>query len=186
MTNEEITKYIFLDDKNLESDIAFVFGTGKALRSSVGKAVLLYRAKTVPKIVFSGGVNRQTTVVEGDAMAEEAMKLGVARKDILVENRSANTLENVLFSIDVIDKEMGLQNIKSITAVMKNYHARRALMTLKKHLPQHIRLRAAPYSSDSYPFTREDWHQSELGRKKVLEEMEKIKTYLAKGDLAEL
>ena len=119
-------------------------------------------------------------------MAEEAIKLGVTREDILIENRSANTLENVLFSLDLLDKELGLQNIKVITAVVKNYHARRALMTLRKYIPARIQLKAAAYMSDHYPFTKENWTESDPGKEKVFEEVEKIKTYLAKGDLAEL
>jgi uncharacterized SAM-binding protein YcdF (DUF218 family) len=186
MTNEEITKYIFLDDADLNGDIAFVFGTWNAWKGSVGKATELYKNKWVPKMIFSGGVNKKTGVIEGEAMAEEAIKLGVAREDVLIENKSTNTLENVLFSLEVIDKEIGLENIKVITAVVKNYHARRALMTLRKHIPDHIELKAAAYASDYYPFTKENWSKSDLGREKVLEEVEKIKIYLAKGDLAEL
>ncbi len=186
MTNEEITKYIFLDDADTKGDIAFVFGTWNAWKESVEKSVELYKSGSVPKIIFSGGMNKKAGVIEGEAVAEEAIKLGVTREDILIENRSANTLENVLFSLDLLDKELGLQNIKVITAVVKNYHARRALMTLRKHIPAHIQLKVAAYMSDHYPFTKENWTESDPGKEKVFEEVEKIKTYLAKGDLAEL
>ncbi len=186
MTSEEITNYIFLDDTDLKGDIAFVFGTWNAWKGSVEKATELYKSGFVPKLIFSGGINKKTGVIEGEAMAEEAIKLGVPRNDVLIENKSTNTLENVLFSLGVIDKELGLQNIKVMTAVVKNYHARRALMTLRKHIPPHIQLKAAAYTSDYYPFTKENWTESDLGKEKVFEEVEKIKTYLAKGDLAEL
>ena len=86
----------------------------------------------------------------------------------------------------VIDKELGLQNIHIITAVVKNYHARRALMTLRKHAPQNIQLKSAAYATAHYPFTKENWYNTENGNKKVMEEVEKIKIYLAKGELAEL
>ena len=79
-----------------------------------------------------------------------------------------------------------MQNICIITAVVKNYHARRALMTLRKHTPQNIHLKSAAYTSVHYPFTKENWYNSENGNKKVMEEVEKIKMYLAKGNLAEL
>lgn len=186
MTDDEITKYIFIDDADTKGDIAFVFGTWNAWKESVEKAVELYKSGSVPKIIFSGGVNKKVGVIEGKAMAEEAIKLGVSREDILIEDRSANTLENVLFSLDLIDKELGLQNIKVTTAVVKNYHARRALMTLRKHIPAHVQLKASAYISDYYPFTKKNWTESDPGKEKVFEEVEKIKTYLAKGDLAEL
>jgi uncharacterized SAM-binding protein YcdF (DUF218 family) len=186
MTNKETTDYIFLENKDLKGDIAFVFGTWNARKESVKKAVELYENKLVPKIIFSGGKNRNTGIVEGVALAQEAINAGVSQKDILIEDESTNTLENVVFSIHKIDEELGLNNIKFITVVAKNYHIRRVFMTLRKHLPRHIQLRAAPYTSDFYPFTKENWWQSDLGKEKVLEEVEKIKTYLIKGDLAEL
>ena len=186
MDNEQITKYIFIDDADLRGDIAFVFGTWNAWKGSVEKAVELYKKGLTPKMIFSGGVNKKTRVIEGEAMAEEAIKLGVLREDVFIENKSTNTLENVLFSLNVIDKNLGLKNIKVIIAVVKNYHARRALMTLRKHIPAHIQLKSAAYTSDYYPFTKDNWSTSDLGKEKVLEEVQKIKVYLAKGDLTEL
>jgi uncharacterized SAM-binding protein YcdF (DUF218 family) len=186
MTTQEITEYIFIDDKDPQGSIALVFGTWNARKYSVEKAVELYKKGNVPKLVFSGGYNEKAGGAEGEILTEDAIRLGIPSKDILIENRSKNTLENVLFSIDIIDKEIGLRNIKSIIAVVKNYHARRVLMTLKKHLPQYIQLKVSSYTSDYYSFTKDNWHQSDLGKKKVFEEMEKINTYLAKGDIAEL
>lgn len=186
MNVEEITRYIFLDDENPTGDIAFVFGTWNAWRESVVKAAELYKKRFIPKVIVSGGLNPTTGVVEGNFMAEELEKLGVSKDDILVENKSTNTLENVLFSIQVIDKALGLQNIRTITAVVKNYHARRALMTLRKHIPINIKLKAVAYTAAHYPFTKDNWSGTENGRIKVMEEIEKIQKYLAKGDLAEL
>lgn len=186
MEVEEITKYIFLDDEKPAGDIAIAFGTWNSWKESVEKAAELYKNNFVPKIIVSGGVNPTSGVIEGDLMAIELEKLGVPKKDILVENRSTNTLENVLFSKKIIDKELGLQNIRVIIAVVKNYHARRVLMTLRKHISQNIKLKSAAYTSAHYPFAKENWDKIQIGRKKVIGEVEKIKKYLAKGDLAEL
>lgn len=177
---------MFLNDGDQKADLAFVFGTWDVWGESVKKAVELYKDGLVPKILVSSGANPATGVVEGDLIAQDLEKLGIPRADILIENKSANTLENVLFSKEIIDKELGLENIKSIVAVVKNYHARRALMTLRKHLPIEIELKTATYIADKYPLHKEDWQKTEVGKQKVLEEVEKIKTYLAKGDLAEL
>ena len=57
-------------------------------------------------------------------------------------------------------------------------------MTLKKHTPSEIELKAAPYRSPQYDFDKNNWTESKLGKEKVLEEAEKIEKYLAKGDLA--
>ena len=186
MDIKEITDYIFLNDKNPSGDIAFVFGTWNAWKESIEKAAELYKNGFVPKVIVSSGENPVTGASEGDLMALDLEKLGVPKKDILIEKKSTNTLENVLFSKKIIDKELGLQNIRIITAVVKNYHARRALMTLRKHIPKNIQLKSAAYASADYPFTKDNWHNVEDGNKKVMEEVEKIKMYLAKGDLTEL
>src|SRR3989344_8237365 len=120
MDISEITNYIFLNDENPKGDIAFVFGTWNAWKESIEKSAELYKNGFVPKIIVSGGPNPSTGVIEGDLMAEELRKLGVPSKDVLIENRSTNILENVLFSKEVIDKELGLQNVHVVTAVVKN------------------------------------------------------------------
>lgn len=186
MTTEEITKYIFLEDNDLAGDIALVFGTWNSWRGSTEKAAELYKKKLVPKIIVSGGVNRSNSIVEGDFMAKELYGLDVARGDVLIEDKAANTLENVLFSRNVIDRVLGLGTIKVITAVVKNFHARRALMTLKKNMPDHIRFKVAPYTSPFYSFTKDNWFESGLGREKVFGEIEKIKKYLSNGSLSEI
>ncbi len=186
MTNEEITKYIFIEDQDLAGDIAFVFGTWKAWKGSVEKAYELYKNKLVLKIIVSGGFNKETGIVEADFMTENLVNLGVPRKNILVENKSTNTLENVLFSKRLIDRKLGLDKIKTITAVVKNFHARRALMTLRKNMPARIILKSAPHVSPFFNFTKDDWFKTDFGREKVLGEVEKIKKYLAIGSLAEL
>ena len=150
------------------------------------KVAEIYKKGLVPKIVLSGGFNVEYGVVEADEMLKELVALSIPRECVLIENRSTNTLENVLFSIEIIEKELGLKNIKSIIAVVKNYHARRALMTLKKHLPETIKLFSAPYFSPHYAFTKNNWFETDAGKEKVLEEVRKIDTYMKKGDIAEL
>lgn len=186
MNTEETTKYIFLDDEDVTGDIALVFGTWFAWQESVERAADLYRKGLVKKIIVSGGSNEHTGFVEGEEMGKELEKLGIPERDILVENRAMNTLENVLFSKDIIERKVGLENIKTIVAVVKNFHSRRALMTLKKHMPSHIRLKSSAYQSRYYDFNANDWYTSEQGRQKVQGELEKIQKYLKKGDIAEL
>ena len=69
MTNDEITNYIFLDNVDLKGDIAVVFGTWNAWKGSGEKAAELYKKQLVPKMIFSGGINKKTGIVEGSAMA---------------------------------------------------------------------------------------------------------------------
>jgi uncharacterized SAM-binding protein YcdF (DUF218 family) len=186
MNTEKISNYIFINDSDEKSDLAFVFGTHLCLRQSVEKAVELYMKRLVPKIVFTGGVNAESKKIESEEMKKLAITLGAKEEDIITENISTNTMENVTFALPIIDKEMGLVNINSITAVVKDFHSRRAVMTLRKYLPEHIKILATPYKSDNHKYSKEMWYKTEIGREKIIEEIDKIRLYLKKGHLVEL
>ena len=74
MTYKEITEYIFVENKNLNADIAFAFGTWNAYKESCRKAAELYKQGRVQKNIVSGGVNPKSGLAEGVLMAEEIQK----------------------------------------------------------------------------------------------------------------
>lgn len=178
----KITNYIFLESKPQKADLAIVFGT--RYPEPIYKVFELYRSKLVSKILISGGKNKVTGEKEACMMRDKLIKLGVEKENILTEEASTNSLENVLFSKNIIEKKIGFNNIKKIIAVVKHYHSRRALMTLRKHFPNNIQFIPAPY--DIYGFTKNDWFEKENGREKVMGEWNKISKYLEKGDIEEL
>jgi len=178
----KITDYIFLESKPRKADLAIVFGTRYS--DPIEKVFELYRNKLVSKILVSGGKNKVTGEKEASMMRDRLIKLGVEKENILIEEESTNSLENVLFSKIIIENKIGFKNIKKIIAVVKHYHSRRALMTLKKHFPKNIELIPAPY--DIYGFTKNNWFEKEKGREKVMSEWNKIKKYLKKKDIEEL
>lgn len=178
----EITEYIFLESNPKKADLALVFGT--RYQEPIDMVFRLYRDKFVDKILVSGGINKVNGENESHTMSEKLVALGVDQKDILLEDQSTNSLENVLFSRDVIEKELGFNAIKKIIAVVKHYHSRRAIMTLKKHFPKTVELIPAAY--EIHGFTKDNWFKSDLGIEKVLGEWEKIQKYLSQGDIEEL
>lgn len=186
MNTKEITDYIFLENNDPTGDIGFIFGTWIAWKPSVEKAAELYKNGFVSKLIVSGGLNQKSDIVEGEFMAKELEKLGVPKNDILIENKSTNTLENVVFSKEIIEREIGFENIKTVVGIVKNYHSRRALMTLRKHLPNGVILKASPYHSPNDLFRKDNWYKTNSGTQKINEEINKIKQYLDKGDIAKL
>ncbi len=181
-----ISDYIFIEDKDLKGDVGIVFGTWNVWKESIDLAEKLFAKGVVPKFIVSGGKNPESGIIEGDLMASELERLGVPRRNIFVENRSTNTLENVLFSKHIIEHELGIGNVKVITAVVKNFHARRVSMTLRKQFPEDIKFRIAAYESLHFPFNRGNWHKTRAGKQHVMGELIKIQKYLKKGDVAEI
>lgn len=72
---------------------------------------------------------------EAMSLKNEAMIVGVAESDLLIEEISTNTLENVLASLIVLDREFRLCNMKRLLVVTTSYHMRRLYLTLKTYMP---------------------------------------------------
>lgn len=97
----------------------------------------LYKQGLAPYIIFSGGLGRLTkekfSKSEAELFAEIAHKKGIPEDKIIIENKSTNSGENILFTNKLL-KEKGLK-FDSFILVQKPYMERRAYATFKKHLP---------------------------------------------------
>ena len=88
-----------------------------------------------PLLIFSGGLGTITsemwTEAEADQFANVAINLGVAREKILIENKSTNTGENVLFTkLLLAEKQL---NPEKFILVQKPYMERRAYATFRSY-----------------------------------------------------
>ena len=75
------------------------------------------------KFVVSGGKGNDEVISEAEAMKRYLLLNGISEKDILIENKSKNTYENIKFSNNLIKKESKNCNIAFSTT---NYHVFRA------------------------------------------------------------
>lgn len=84
-----------------------------------------------PKIIMSGGQGPDEELSEAAAMAEYAIKAGIPREIIILENQSTTTLENMTFSKKIIKKDT---KTKPYTCKFfsNNYHIFRAAILAKK------------------------------------------------------
>jgi uncharacterized SAM-binding protein YcdF (DUF218 family) len=91
-----------------------------------------------PLLIFSGGLGAITKGLwsepEADQFARIALQLGVPAEKILVENRSTNTGENVLFTKDLL-REKGVDPQRFIL-VQKPYMERRSYATFRQFWPE--------------------------------------------------
>ena len=184
LTSKQRGNLLFSDikDDQQHGDCIFVAGSSKAVRYRLPKAVELYKQGRAGKILFSGGVkwpgNEHTEALE---LKKEALSLGVPEKDILTEDLSLHTLENVLASLLVLDREFHLHNIRRLLVVTTSYHMRRLHLTLKTYMPDWISFTLCPVDDDN---TNEDnWFLSETGVKRVKGETAKLIRYVKQGAL---
>ena len=116
-------------DQTQQADAAIVLGAGvfrgrpsPVLRSRIDHAIDLYDAGTVDSIIFTGGIGRNDTLSEAQVSANYAMGRGVNAADILLEDKSTSTVENLRFA-----KEIGESaDLDSFLIVSTPYHMLRA------------------------------------------------------------
>ncbi|WP_313468767.1 YdcF family protein [Streptococcus parasuis] len=96
------------------------------LASRIDKGIAIYQKQPGCKLIMSGGQGPDEIIAEGQAMANYALEKGVPAEDILIENHSTNTEENLKFSY-------ALMKPGSRFALVTNYyHVFRALLLARK------------------------------------------------------
>ncbi len=115
-----------------------IVGFGSYNEDIAIRAAQLYLNKFSPKILFSGGLGRNTidmwTQSEAERFADIALKCGVLKQDIIIENKSTNTAENILFTKTKFE-ELGL-SIEKIICVHKPFMERRLYAAMKVYWPE--------------------------------------------------
>jgi uncharacterized SAM-binding protein YcdF (DUF218 family) len=119
-----------------KSDCILVLGSSD-LRVA-HKGAELYLAGYAQLIIFSGGFGRITRNIwkqpEAEVFAQEAMRMGVPKDKILIENKSTNTGDNIIFTRQLLaEKNI---TIGSFIVVHKPYMLRRLYANFRKQWPR--------------------------------------------------
>lgn len=141
----------------------------------------LYLKGFAPVLIFSGGLGNFTKDMwdesEADKFAKIALKMGVPENAILIENKSTNTGENILYTRQLLSKK-GMDP-ESFIVVQKPYMERRSYATFKKHWPDKKLIVTSPQISF------EDYHNDEIPIERVINimvgDLQRIKIYPEKG-----
>ena len=86
-----------------------IVGFGNFNTDIARRAAELYHQGLAPKVLFTGGLGRNTEGLlpepEAVRFAKVAMECGVPAEDILLEEKSTNTKENIEFTRALLEKE---------------------------------------------------------------------------------
>ena len=107
------------------ADLLFVFGTREDVDERVDEACRLWRRGYFRWAIVSGGVTPGSDLSECAIIADAMVARGVPADIILREDCAMNTGENVIFSLPVIDRALGLANIRSVICLGNTWTARR-------------------------------------------------------------
>jgi len=176
---KKLWDYHLLHHKIEKSDCILALGSHD-LRVAERSADL-YLEGYAPLLIFSGGLGRLTqgawTETEAELFAKIARSKGVPEEAILIENRSANTGENISFTMQLL-QEKGM-NVQSFIVVQKPYMERRSYATFKKHLPDKKLMVTSPI------IAFEHYANEEIPMEKVINimvgDLQRIKVYPEKG-----
>jgi len=162
-----------------KSDCILVLGSHDTRVANRGAE--LYIQGYAPLLIFTGGLGNLTqgiwTESEADKFAKIAHSMGVPINDILIENKSTNTGENILFTQQLL-KTKGLDP-ESFIVVQKPYMERRSFATFKKHWPDKSLLVTSPQIHfEQYP-TAEITLESVINI--MVGDLQRIKIYPEKG-----
>lgn len=179
----QITEFIFVEDKPEKSDVIFIPGSG--FPQLAEEAAKLYHQGLVPYILPSGrysvlngkfaGVQEKKELYDGEYETEweflkEVLKKNhVSEEHILREDKATYTYENAIYSRKVTDC-LGME-IKKAILCCKPYHARRSLLYYQLLYPETQFFVRPIQDSD---VKRENWYLTEKGIRLVFGEVQRI------------
>ena len=186
---EGITQTVFVtSDLHPAADLLFIFGTSTIDSDALESVARDCQRGRFPKVIvtgLSGRLYSETGKPVAHIMRDELIARGVPSEVILVQDRSTNTLEDVAFSLDVLEQH----NIspESIAFLCKAHHSGRCLRTLRKFFPSQT-LSPITYLAeyDGVKVSKMDWYQHEVSRGRVYGEYLRIIEYSKRGDIAHL
>jgi uncharacterized SAM-binding protein YcdF (DUF218 family) len=148
---DKLWRYHQLNHALSKSDVIVVLCSHDTVVAERGAQLFL--EGWAPLLVFSGGLGVITRHLwqdpEADRFARIAIQMGVPDDRILIENRSANTGENVQFTRQLL-AERGIDPA-SLILVQKPYMERRAFATFNKVWPgKRIAVTSPRLSMDDY------------------------------------
>lgn len=115
-----------------------IVGFGNFNDNIARRAAELYLQGYAPKILFTGGLGRNTRNLlpepEADRFARVAMECGVPEADILREDQSTNTKENILFTREMLER-LGLKHDR-ILGVHQPFMERRICAAMGVYWPE--------------------------------------------------
>jgi uncharacterized SAM-binding protein YcdF (DUF218 family) len=92
-------------------------------KERINHGIDLYQKGQVRKLIFTGGQGNRGEPTESSAARQYAMEHGVPASDILIEEKSHTTYENILYSKQIADAH----GVRTVLIVSDPLHMKRAV-----------------------------------------------------------
>lgn len=187
LTIKAIEDFLIVKSDKLEKAVlCFCFGFPRKELSD--KAAYLFKNGYCEYILIAGGLAKSPktydkifkNTTEAEWHKNRLIKLGIPEERILIEGKSTDSLENVVFSKKIIFKKFK-EIPNKIIVIHKVFHGRRALMTLRKNLSQNTKYILQLVETPSRKI--KNWWKNKKLKNHIIDEIRKIGEYTLKGDL---
>jgi uncharacterized SAM-binding protein YcdF (DUF218 family) len=119
--------FIYFEDK---SDVAIVLGAGTnegilspIFKERINHSLLLYKKGLVDKIIFTGGFGKEQKESDSQIAKNYAIKNGVPNCNLIIEEKSQFTIENISESKLIMDST----ELKTALIISDPFHMKRAI-----------------------------------------------------------
>lgn len=190
LTDEEIEKIVYSDiiDTKENTTYGIVFGNSMLIKERVATAVDAYQKKRIAKVIFTGGTNgisneEKAETAEAVRMKTLAIQKGIKEENIIVEDKSNNTFENIENVMKLIENK----NISQIALITSEFHLKRCMAIMRNKYPK-IKTILIP-SFDGFT-DKNNWYLSDAswntGRSIVTYEANLLINYAKEGKIENL
>lgn len=184
----QIGRIVFIESNPQPADLLFVFGTSTIEEQVLVQIAEKFQNGFFPWVMVTGKIGRifyETGQSLAHAMRDRLISFGIRSDRILVQDRSTNTLEDVKFSLQILEASQIFP--KRIAFLCKAYHSGRCLLTMRKFFPDQA-LFPITYTAvyDGIPVRPETWREHPIARSRAYGEYLRILKYSARGDIASI
>jgi len=123
-------------DEMRKADAALVLGAAvwddkpsPVFEERIKHGITLYKDGYVDKLIFTGGIGENATYSESSIAQQYAIENAVPLEDILIEEQSKITQENIAYAVNILKEN----NISTVIIVSDPLHMKRAMLLAKDY-----------------------------------------------------
>ena len=122
---------------------------------------------------------RDGECIEAEHMYKRTLELGIPEEDIILENTSKSTVENILCALVELQRTFWLNRVSKVLLVTTTYHMRRSLAIARYLFPEHIDI--VPCPADDVNTKRDNWMNTPKGIERARGEANNIVSCIKNG-----
>lgn len=184
-TIKAISEFLFKETTISTCDLAIVFGNEYV--DTMIHVKQLFDEGRIKQAILTGGSANNDREPEAIRFYRKGLELGIPPDKMVIESCATNTKENLEYSKRIIVTELGgFEKYLSIMFIAKAFVCRRIEMTARAlNYPENSNYQYYPIvDHDGLNIGKHTWWYTQPAQDRVVSELQRIATYIQKGDLS--